>query len=1129
MRFNSLMVCISLLAMISILTGQNMVPGPQPIAVDISDIESQIINTNDRDPATYTVSINPTTLMISYFDYMIGGYNSLPLCVNPNQYGGYFATFHGKATSTGTRRVYYSYISDTGIINNLGTLSTSQIIEGYSSIAIDPVSGCPLYAWHSNVDGDAQLEVNFAYDSFLFGQAGFLSTPTIIVNNPSTLPAPYNTTDNEYIWPTVKIGPSPVNGMRRVYVLTRNAITHITGTTNASENVRISYADFNQSMLEMGAQLTWNYTSIPTLDAWNHANDGTYRRLNYAFTVGNDGRIYVIGYHSASYVPSETLGDIIEPDLDAFVCDNYGQGTWTRIIVSSHYPSWNPPTNFGTGPGYYKFNDGTTPIPSSSLSWKFINSSHINAVMDDTNGDIHIAGIWAQGFTETVGGVLKAYYHPTIQVMRDLVYDTDLQTFSIREIYPIAGTSTDNVLYLPWDQDGNGTVDAYDITYGDPISASNWPFPYWDSSASGGAMMFHYSNTKITTPNAQGMMAAVWQDSNRGRLYNLYPASYPEFAAFATAPEIWISVSPDFGVTWSDPIKLNKVETPQLAGMKPMWVYPADQIKYTGLSPEGKKIGKLALMFYDDTTWGSYQQVPPVGANDGGNVKFMELNITFPLSSNLQDPFGAPIVLTSSMALMAGVQIDGIAASNGDVLAAYVNVNNEPQLRGKGTIQVTNNIAGCLLQVYTETNGESVYYKLWDASTNAVLNLNETTPTVVNGTIGSWPNDIYWLHYSTSITQNISLQSGWNMISLNVHPSNMDISTIFSAISANLSMVKSTDGVYIPNNPFNTLTQLQDCKGYYVKVTASCTLTVEGSAIDLAAPINLASGWNLTAYTPQASQAVVTALNSIAENLVQVKGLEGIYIPNNPFNTLTSMSPGKCYWINLSTADQLTYPLPAKNNTIAENSQIASPWGNPNIKTDSEVIMAKIIGNAKENDVLAAFVGDELRGISIIKEIDGIQGALLQVFTETQNEEICFKLYQPNTKLIQSFSTTINSEPGSTQGSYADNKFFTIHLSDANSTPVLGTNLTNAYPNPFNPSTTISFSIGKNAGQLNLEIFNIRGQKVRTLIASQLEQGQYKVVWDGLDDNDRNASSGVYFCRLKTNNLQKSIKLIMVK
>ncbi len=90
--------------------------------------------------------------------------------------------------------------------------------------------------------------------------------------------------------------------------------------------------------------------------------------------------------------------------------------------------------------------------------------------------------------------------------------------------------------------------------------------------------------------------------------------------------------------------------------------------------------------------------------------------------------------------------------------------------------------------------------------------------------------------------------------------------------------------------------------------------------------------------------------------------------------------------------------------------------------------------------------------------------------------------------------------------------------------PVLHQN----YPNPFNPTTIINFSLPSKA-KVDLSIYNIKGQKVTTLVSSSLEKGKHSVVWDSKDKNGKAVSSGVYFYKLKT--LNKSIikKCLLLK
>ena len=84
------------------------------------------------------------------------------------------------------------------------------------------------------------------------------------------------------------------------------------------------------------------------------------------------------------------------------------------------------------------------------------------------------------------------------------------------------------------------------------------------------------------------------------------------------------------------------------------------------------------------------------------------------------------------------------------------------------------------------------------------------------------------------------------------------------------------------------------------------------------------------------------------------------------------------------------------------------------------------------------------------------------------------------------------------------------------------------YPNPFNPSTTIEFALSK-AANVRLEIFNIVGQKVRTLVSERVAPGGYQVVWDGLDDNGRQVTTGVYLYRFTADNFVQTRKMLFVK
>ncbi|MCK4653887.1 MAG: carboxypeptidase regulatory-like domain-containing protein [Candidatus Cloacimonetes bacterium] len=91
------------------------------------------------------------------------------------------------------------------------------------------------------------------------------------------------------------------------------------------------------------------------------------------------------------------------------------------------------------------------------------------------------------------------------------------------------------------------------------------------------------------------------------------------------------------------------------------------------------------------------------------------------------------------------------------------------------------------------------------------------------------------------------------------------------------------------------------------------------------------------------------------------------------------------------------------------------------------------------------------------------------------------------------------------------------------------TELTGNYPNPFNPTTTISFSLEEPC-HVTLAVFNIKGKKIRDLVDAELKAAYHSITWNGKDNNDKPASSGVYFYKMKAGGRYTSTKkMILMK
>ncbi len=88
--------------------------------------------------------------------------------------------------------------------------------------------------------------------------------------------------------------------------------------------------------------------------------------------------------------------------------------------------------------------------------------------------------------------------------------------------------------------------------------------------------------------------------------------------------------------------------------------------------------------------------------------------------------------------------------------------------------------------------------------------------------------------------------------------------------------------------------------------------------------------------------------------------------------------------------------------------------------------------------------------------------------------------------------------------------------------------LSQNFPNPFNPETTLAFSLPK-PGKTTLTIYNVLGRKIRTLLNRTVAAGQHRVQWDGRDDSGREAASGLYLVRLRSGNQVASRKIVKLK
>jgi hypothetical protein len=157
-------------------------------------------------------------------------------------------------------------------------------------------------------------------------------------------------------------------------------------------------------------------------------------------------------------------------------------------------------------------------------------------------------------------------------------------------------------------------------------------------------------------------------------------------------------------------------------------------------------------------------------------------------------------------------------------------------------------------------------------------------------------------------TQTLSLDEGWNLVSLRVQPDDSSFASIFDGA---VSIVKNEDGdVYLPSEEIEQISTWRTGEGYKIHAETTTTLDVSGLEVPLGTTtIMLYKGWNVIPYLPTEARAVEKVLMSIDESLVVAEDESGTqYDPSASSSPLDSLRPGEGYKVYVDRADTLRYP-----------------------------------------------------------------------------------------------------------------------------------------------------------------------------------------------------------------------------
>jgi hypothetical protein len=181
---------------------------------------------------------------------------------------------------------------------------------------------------------------------------------------------------------------------------------------------------------------------------------------------------------------------------------------------------------------------------------------------------------------------------------------------------------------------------------------------------------------------------------------------------------------------------------------------------------------------------------------------------------------------------------------------------------------------------------------------------------------------------------------------------------------------------------------------------------------------------------------------------------------------------------------------------------------------------------------IGAYVDGECKGATVVQDESA---QICAYILENQGQNLEFEFSYGNrsvNKLFKEYSIVepeiSKIEKGSIQIDNSRDCYYVSFKGNQNDTPApVEIEITN-FPNPFNPETTLFFSLSTEQ-EIELTVYNLKGQKVKQLAKGQFPSGKNSVVWNGTDDNGKQVGSGLYFYKLKTSEKTVSKKMLLLK
>lgn len=409
-------------------------------------------------------------------------------------------------------------------------------------------------------------------------------------------------------------------------------------------------------------------------------------------------------------------------------------------------------------------------------------------------------------------------------------------------------------------------------------------------------------------------------------------------------------------------------------------------------------------------------------------------------------------------------------------------------------------------------------------------------------------------------TQTISIAKKWNLISLNIIPDATDIKSIIQPLINSGALIKMQDesGNAIENildSWINNIGNWSPAKGYYLRANNSADLSINGTPIALPFNIQVGNKWSIISYPLNIEQNALMCVQPLidANALIKIQDEDGNALENilgTWINNIGNFKPGKAYYLRANQDKLLTFSL-LLNSLLKEQNASQNPskhysqiWNKYSYCSMNIYFFLADI-NLIELPRAEIAVYDGLNLISNMQIHD------CSNFNSSTFISLIAAMDDPTTKEIDGFipghkmSFRIKDKLGDRELSAEiidqglSNKKLefepmgtivvkltqkTLHEDGLLKDLVLFNN----YPNPFNPSTRISFSLPDD-DYIKLSVYDVSGREIRTLYQGNLKKGIHSFNWDSKNNSGNQTPSGIYFYQLKSNDIILTKKLLLLK